>query len=380
MGFRLSYCSLDGPPSNSYDLTCTVPADWLAAGTHTATLRLTNADPVMGETSTDSRDFEVIEIVPLSVDFSWTPVEPNPGQYVNYLATVAPQTPEEEFTRVTWDLGDGTVEEYVSCPHYFGSCLQSPHSYSTDGWYQVTVTVETADETASSTYVVEVGDPVPLPEASFTPSPASTLLLSPTDFVFDGTCEGVCQWLWDFGDGSQSAAQHPTHSWNAPATYAISLTVTNENGDDTTTGSVAVDNCWSPLSPVQTGSCFGGEVLLTAETGSAWSWSTGATGPTITATSAGAYWVNVDNGSACWGQGASSVVLINCGDPSGDTNLDGGVDGADLAALIPELTDGDGDSVVGAGGGDRTAPGGDTTGDFLLRTDDLLTVLLRLYD
>ena len=32
---------------------------------------------------------------------------------------------------------------------------------------------------------------------------------------------------------------------------------------------------------------------------------------------------------------------------------------------------------TGAGGGDLTAPGGDATGDFRLRTDDLLTVLVE---
>ncbi|PTX18715.1 putative secreted protein (Por secretion system target) [Pontibacter mucosus] len=34
-------------------------------------------------------------------------------------------------------------------------------------------------------------------------------------------------WLWDFGDGNQSAAQHPLHQYKKPGTYTISLTVTN---------------------------------------------------------------------------------------------------------------------------------------------------------
>ena len=49
---------------------------------------------------------------------------------------------------MTWDLGDGTVSSHESCPPVVGSCLEWPQTYSTDGWYDVTVTVETADEIA----------------------------------------------------------------------------------------------------------------------------------------------------------------------------------------------------------------------------------------
>ena len=49
---------------------------------------------------------------------------------------------------------------------------------------------------------------------------------------------------------------------------------------------------------------------------------------------------------------------------------DAAVDAADLAAMVPELTDGDGSAVSGAGGGDLTAPGGDVTGDNWLRVTE----------
>ena len=51
-----------------------------------------------------------------------------------------------------------------------------------------------------------------------------------------------------------------------------------------------------------------------------------------------------------------------------------------ITGIPAELTDGDGDAVVHAGGGDLTAPGGDVTGDWNLRTDDLLTVLVELFE
>ena len=58
------------------------------------------------------------------------------------------------------------------------------------------------------------------------------------------TCQGNVQfadistglpssWSWDFGDGSTSTEQNPSHIYVAPGTYSISLTVCNDNGCDT---------------------------------------------------------------------------------------------------------------------------------------------------
>ena len=40
-------------------------------------------------------------------------------------------------------------------------------------------------------------------------------------------------WSWDFGDGTTSTDQNPTHTYTSPGTYTVELTVTNENGDNT---------------------------------------------------------------------------------------------------------------------------------------------------
>jgi hypothetical protein len=252
--------------------------------------------------------------------------------------------------------------------------------YATDGWYDVSITVETADETASRAYEVKIGDPVEAPVASFSVDPTAPFVMENAALSFDGLCEGDCQWSWDFGDGTQSTLTNPSHVWTTPATYTVSLTVTNPGGVDSTSIGVDVVNCWAPPVPIQVGSCYGGPVDLTAPSGAAWLWSTGATTQNISALFGGPHWVDTDNGTGCWGHSALDVSLDNCGDPNGDTDLDSVTDARDLAALIPELSDGDGDQVVNAGGADLTAPGGDVTGDWNLRTDDLLTVLVLLFD
>ena len=60
------------------------------------------------------------------------------------------------------------------------------------------------------------------------------------------SCDGVVQfedlstnipisWLWDFGDGSTSFAQNPTHTYTASGPYDVTLTSTNVFGSDTET-------------------------------------------------------------------------------------------------------------------------------------------------
>jgi PKD repeat protein len=75
------------------------------------------------------------------------------------------------------------------------------------------------------------------PNASFTDS-CNGLECSFSDGSTDtdGTIVG---WDWDFGDGNGSTAQNPSHVYAAGGTYAVTLTVTDDDGaTDTAGGSV----------------------------------------------------------------------------------------------------------------------------------------------
>jgi PKD repeat protein len=71
--------------------------------------------------------------------------------------------------------------------------------------------------------------------------------LAPTaDFTADVTCGydslevtftdesqgSVTDWSWDFGDGSTSTQQNPSHTYGGPGTYTVKLTVYNPYGSD----------------------------------------------------------------------------------------------------------------------------------------------------
>jgi len=49
----------------------------------------------------------------------------------------------------------------------------------------------------------------------------------------DQSTGAITSWLWSFGDGNTSTEQHPLHTYTAPGTYSVNLTVTSAAGSDT---------------------------------------------------------------------------------------------------------------------------------------------------
>jgi PKD repeat protein/pimeloyl-ACP methyl ester carboxylesterase len=81
------------------------------------------------------------------------------------------------------------------------------------------------------------------PAADFTVS--TTTGSAPLTAFFDDTSAGgPTSWAWDFGDGTTDTGPNPTHTYAAPGTYTVALTVTNANGSDTEmkAGYVVVDD------------------------------------------------------------------------------------------------------------------------------------------
>ncbi len=62
-------------------------------------------------------------------------------------------------------------------------------------------------------------------------------------FSFNDTSEGSLAWWWDFGDGTFSNEQNPTHVYSAIGTYQVKLYIENDIGSwDEITQSVVVSN------------------------------------------------------------------------------------------------------------------------------------------
>jgi PKD repeat protein len=53
---------------------------------------------------------------------------------------------------------------------------------------------------------------------------------------------GITSWSWDFGDGTTSTLQNPTHTYTAAGTYDVSLTVNGSADTETKTGYISVNS------------------------------------------------------------------------------------------------------------------------------------------
>jgi len=77
-------------------------------------------------------------------------------------------------------------------------------------------------------FSIEVGT-----EGAIPPSARFDIAQSEENFLaytFTSTSTGAISWFWDFGDGNTSNEESPTHIYDTPGNYNVTLEVTSENG------------------------------------------------------------------------------------------------------------------------------------------------------
>lgn len=118
-----------------------------------------------------------------------------------------------------WNFGDGGTSTDAN----------PTHSYSAEGTYSVTLTAFNSNGCDSSITQIGLID-IDHPEADFTAFPTFAfcppLLVSFTDA---STADAV-SWFWNFGDGSSSNLQNPSHIYTESGVFSVYLVVTNANG------------------------------------------------------------------------------------------------------------------------------------------------------
>ena len=72
------------------------------------------------------------------------------------------------------------------------------------------------------------------PVAGFSGDPLSGCSPLTVNFTDESTGD-ISSWQWDFGDGTTSSEQNPSHEYAAPGIYTVSLTVEGDGGSDTET-------------------------------------------------------------------------------------------------------------------------------------------------
>ena len=105
------------------------------------------------------------------------------------------------------------------------------------------------------------------PTAAFTATPSAQTVQF-TDQSTESSTGSISSWAWNFGDGTSSNSQNPSHTYSSAGTYNVSLTVTDTNGQTSTiTQSVTVSSltaCAAADTRVLDQNCFRADQSATA--------------------------------------------------------------------------------------------------------------------
>ncbi|MBU0984006.1 MAG: PKD domain-containing protein [candidate division Zixibacteria bacterium] len=182
---------------------------YATGGVYTVSLTVTNACGPDTETKT-----EYITIHPgPTADFTADPTNICVGGTVEFT--------DMSDLAETWDwsFGDGNT-----------AAEQNPsHTYTSPGTYTVILTVSNdcgQDVESKLAYITVQEPPTADFEADLTEICEGGLLR----FTSLGT--GATGWVWDFGDGTGSSDENPSHTYPDAGLYSVSLTVTNSCGQD----------------------------------------------------------------------------------------------------------------------------------------------------
>lgn len=126
-----------------------------------------------------------------------------------------------------WEFGDGSTS----------NAPDTVHIYITGGNFTVWLNVNDAAAAFAQSAVLFV---------NVTPAAVNLVVAPPTDFFADSRGVTVTftttvtggtppyTYQWNFGDGGQSDAANPTHTYSSNGTYAVSVTVTDAQGQSVT--------------------------------------------------------------------------------------------------------------------------------------------------
>jgi PKD repeat protein len=241
-----------------------------------------------------------------------------------------------------WTFGDGNTAD-----------IQNPvHTFSQPGTY--TVCLEAGSLCGSSTdcETVQVNCTTPQAQFSFQSDELSVAF-------FDASTAGPVSWSWDFGDGASSALSNPLHTYNAPGTYTVCLTVSSVCGQTEFCQTITV-GCAAP----QAGFDYTSNQLelmftdISTNNPTAWFWDFGEgstsdqANPTHTFAEPGTYTVCLTASSICGITETCQNINITCNAPQANfssINSELTVDFIDISINSPDTwlwTFGDGNGSM----------------------------------
>jgi PKD repeat protein len=182
-------------------------------GTYDVSLTVVNAH---GSNSVTESDYITVNPVPVAA-FAYTPVSGTVPLQVDF-------SDQSQYgpTSWSWNFGDGGTSTQAN----------PSHNYTKPKLYTVKLTVSNV---YSSDYITKTDcilARAPMPIADFTQDVTNGKPPISVNFT-DLSTGNPTDWLWNFGDGNTSEQQNPSHVYERPGNYLVSLTVSNSTGSDT---------------------------------------------------------------------------------------------------------------------------------------------------
>ncbi len=134
-----------------------------------------------------------------------------------------------------WDFGDGTTVQGPTPQHVY----DDPGEY----WVQLTVTDDSGGQDSTNRFVevAQVGPSACIDGGTSETTGAAVSITDCSTHPESNLGATIESHAWDFGDGTTSTTQNPSHTYTSPGTYTITLTVTDEQGTtDTATKTITV--------------------------------------------------------------------------------------------------------------------------------------------
>jgi len=167
-----------------------------------------------------------------------------------YTYSTSASDPEGDTLQYKFVWGDGTDSGWIVT-------MFATHSWSEVGSYEVVVSVKDNWDQSPWSQPLDVeifGGDLDVSAGGtyegFTGAPISF-----TGTVIGG--EEPYSWNWNFGDGENSSVQNPTHTYNTPGEYIVSLYVSDSQGSEGAGTTTAIISSNPPETPTITGKTEG---------------------------------------------------------------------------------------------------------------------------
>jgi PKD repeat protein len=207
----------DGTTSNEFNPNHT----YSQPGLYTVTLSVTG----QGGTSNVSSQVNVLSTNPPVAAFNASPTSGTAPLVVSFDNQSTGQVLD-----VQWNFGDGAVS----------SQSNPTHTYANVGTYTVILRVTGPGGSSIATRQITVSNPsIPAPNAAFSANPTSGQAPLTVQFT-NQTVGNVNTYVWNFGDGTLSTSQSPSHQFLLPGTYVVTLLASGPGGLDTAQQAIQV--------------------------------------------------------------------------------------------------------------------------------------------